>query len=140
MNVPLLLAIIDQELGDDMVAPLIRRSLEAYGSGAMPHVGSFLTAVLENDLETAVATADPYNLHTLRPVLRYVAEVVPAEAWGSRDRVRAWQAKHGPHDLECRGAQTPPWEFCCERARQRAEARARATRVELPNPAGRGGR
>ena len=57
--------------------------------------GGFLRAVLENDLRTAVALADPINLGALRNIVAYAYEEIPAVAWGSRTAVAAWLGGRG---------------------------------------------
>jgi hypothetical protein len=54
--------------------------------GILP--GSFLLAVLENDLYEAVARADAANLHALSEILAWLDEVLPEHAWGSVEAVR----------------------------------------------------
>jgi len=51
--------------------------------------GGFLTAVLENDLREAFGRADDYNRSNLFNIVRYLWNHFPAEAWGSREKVRA---------------------------------------------------
>ncbi len=54
--------------------------------------GSFLTAVLENDLRTAVLRGDDLALAGLVPLVRYLYDRVPLVAWGSPEHVAAWLA------------------------------------------------
>ena len=64
----------------------IIESLQRYiDHGILP--GSFLTAVLENNLSNAVANADPVNLANLRNIVGYVYNYLPSVAWGSRETV-----------------------------------------------------
>ena len=74
----------------------IRASLDAYAAGAMPVVGGFLTAVLENDLRRAVAHADPVDRVALPEIVAYCEQVLPPESWGSRAAVEAWERQHRP--------------------------------------------
>ena len=59
-----------------------------YEDGLMP--GGFLTAVLCNDLFRAVATADSWNIHHIKDICMFVYNEMPAKAWGSAERMRAW--------------------------------------------------
>jgi len=56
--------------------------------------GHFLTAVLENDLYSAVQTADLDNREALPRYVELLTEYCPAECWGSVGRVAAWRADH----------------------------------------------
>ncbi len=71
------------------LSPIIKESLDAYAKDRLP-LGSFLTAVVANDLNKAVCHADPYNLCNIRDIVLYVYNELPAECHGSRDRVRDW--------------------------------------------------
>lgn len=44
--------------------------------------GGFLTAVLANDLQQAVALADSGNLAALKPICQYVFNQLPRSVWG----------------------------------------------------------
>jgi hypothetical protein len=52
--------------------------------------GGFLRAVLENDLLTAVMSADSISRETLPEIVNYVYLNVPRDAWGSPARVKDW--------------------------------------------------
>jgi hypothetical protein len=49
--------------------------------------GSFLTAVLSNDLKGAVTSADTESLAALPAIVRYCYHELPWEVWGSPERV-----------------------------------------------------
>jgi len=55
--------------------------------------GSFLTAVLANDLREAVACADSTNAYLLGQWVKFFYNEVPANCWGSPELVRAWLSK-----------------------------------------------
>ncbi len=59
-------------------------------------VGSFLTAVLENDLVGAYSAADEENTAAMRDWAAWLYNECPAEAWGSPDKVTAWLARAAP--------------------------------------------
>ena len=54
--------------------------------------GSFLTAVLENDLRRAVNAADNANLPALGDWVMFLYHHAPSIAWGSPKRVSEWIA------------------------------------------------
>ena len=55
--------------------------------------GSFLRAVLENDLTDTVLSADASSLSSLRELIHYLLEFAPAAAWGSPGLVEMWIEK-----------------------------------------------
>ncbi len=52
--------------------------------------GSFMGALLENDLATSVRRADPTNRLKLRSWLSFMERELPLDAWGSKKSVRLW--------------------------------------------------
>lgn len=53
--------------------------------------GSFLAAVLENNLAEAVMRANPdEHFQALPGLVRFLNLQAPAESWGSRAKVEAW--------------------------------------------------
>lgn len=52
--------------------------------------GNFLTAVLENDLKSAVAHADDENLQNLPAYVGYLYNEAPGDCWGSKEKVAAY--------------------------------------------------
>jgi hypothetical protein len=63
-------------------------------------VGSFLTAVLSNDLMAAVGHADETNLEALPAICRYVHWKIPGRCHGSREAVEAWLDRPQQEDSE----------------------------------------
>lgn len=64
-------------------------ALERYlNNGIMP--GSFLTAVLENNLCEAFGRADICNEHNMKNIVGYVYNHLPSNAWGSKERVTTY--------------------------------------------------
>lgn len=56
--------------------------------------GSFLAAVLQNDLHEAVLRAHPSdNLLALTELVRFLFNETPADCWGAPDKVTAWLAE-----------------------------------------------
>jgi hypothetical protein len=58
-------------------------------------VGGFLTAVLENNLSAAVATADERSLAQLKHLMLFLWNEMPANCFGSKEKVKAWVRKGG---------------------------------------------
>ena len=54
-------------------------------------VGSFLFAVLTNDLSGAIRSADDSNRRCLEAILRWLRNTTPADCYGSKTKVRAWE-------------------------------------------------
>lgn len=65
--------------------------------------GSFLYAVLSNDLAGAVGKADHINLKCLPNIVAYCHNYIPADAWGSPELVETWIArlKDGKTSEQC---------------------------------------
>ena len=55
--------------------------------------GSFLEAVLCNDLKEAVARADGQNIRRLPEYVRFLFNEVPTNCWGSPQAVKEWLTK-----------------------------------------------
>jgi hypothetical protein len=55
--------------------------------------GSFLTAVLCNDLREAFSRADDDNSAAMRGWVQFLYNYAPSGCWGSPDRYAAWLAK-----------------------------------------------
>lgn len=63
--------------------------------GLMP--GSFLTAVLSNDLMGAMALADDDNRAALYETVAWLRDAAPNMCWGSPDKVKAWAVYRRAH-------------------------------------------
>lgn len=70
----------------DRMMPGIRRYIE---EGLVP--GSFLSAVICNDLREAVGAADDENLVNLPAFVGYFYNEAPTQCWGSADKMKAWK-------------------------------------------------
>jgi len=53
-------------------------------------VGSFLTAVFENDLREAAVRADGFNSMALVEYVKLLNMGAPATCWGSKEKVKDW--------------------------------------------------
>ena len=57
--------------------------------------GHFLTAVLSNDLKTAVMRADDLNREALHAIVGWLYEWAPSNCWGSKKKYEAWVESGG---------------------------------------------
>jgi hypothetical protein len=62
-------------------------------SGIMP--GSFLSAVLTNDLKGAFGYADHINKNRVGDIAMYLYNYAPSACWGSPSKVEQWVAHGG---------------------------------------------
>jgi hypothetical protein len=75
-----------------MIESNMKEALDRYiEHGILP--GDFLTAVLENNLSESFGRADEWNRQNLFQIVRYIYNEIPMDAWGSREKVRAWVNK-----------------------------------------------
>lgn len=70
------------------------RGLDAYVMHGQS-VGSFLSAVLRNDLRDAVLLADSESLVGLPAIMSWLYQEAPAACWGSESAVQTWRAMNG---------------------------------------------
>ena len=52
--------------------------------------GSFLRAVLSNDLAKTVYSADNNDLRALVEIVKFIMWEIPSAAWGSKEQVNQW--------------------------------------------------
>ena len=66
-----------------------KASIDLY---AKEHIqpGSFLLAVLSNDLFDAMGRADCVSRIELFEIVKYINNHIPSNCWGSRDKVMKW--------------------------------------------------
>jgi len=77
------------ELAESDIPHHLRDGLVRYfRDGILP--GSFLQAVLCNDLLATVSRAAPRALDALPALMEFLHWTAPVEAWGSRKKVLAW--------------------------------------------------
>lgn len=77
----------------NMVPRAPKEGIDRYVDHGVP-TGSFLLAVLSNDLFEAVARADEYNQLALVEICRYIHDYTPNTCHGSPERVAAWLKFH----------------------------------------------
>ncbi len=53
--------------------------------------GDFLRAVLRNDFVQAVLRADADSFAALHRITLFLVNEMPADSWGSREKVEAWK-------------------------------------------------
>jgi len=81
---------IEQTLqGDYMISENIKQTIERYTEERL-QPGSFITAVLSNDLIRACECADENNKHEIFNIVKYLYNNVPSQCWGSEERVKRW--------------------------------------------------
>ena len=66
-----------------------------YGCPAPCEMGSFLRAILQNDLRAAAMFADDHNRPRLADWAMYMHNEVPALAHGSAERLNDWHVRGG---------------------------------------------
>lgn len=76
-----------------MIPPLIENSLHHYADSGRP-TGGFLRAVLSNDLQGALGKADSHSAAALAEIVQYCEDILPAESWGSPEKVTGWLHRH----------------------------------------------
>lgn len=80
---------IDEMDSYEGVPQAIFESLKLYVTQRVP-TGSFLNAVLCNDLFDACGRADPYSAAALPKICELIYNRCPAECFGSQEKVDAW--------------------------------------------------
>lgn len=62
--------------------------------------GSFLMAVLQNDLMKALSCADSANINCLKAYGMFLYNHAPLGSYGTRENVDSWLKRHVSDDLE----------------------------------------
>jgi len=73
----------------DLVPQHMRDGLKLYFDRGIPP-GSFMTAVLNNDLKESFGRADEVNRDNLFEIVSFLFCDAPIICWGSPEAVRAW--------------------------------------------------
>ncbi len=85
---------LDEECPGCKLPPHVEKGLRNFVTlGVVP--GGFVRAVLENDLQAAVARADPESFAALKTVVNHVFNCLPGDSWGSREKVKLYSKKMG---------------------------------------------
>lgn len=77
----------DRPVRDD-----VKQALIEYAIRGTP-LGSFLTAVVENNLFVALNAADSYNRASIFQICQYIYSDLPAACWGSPEIVKNHYAR-----------------------------------------------
>ena len=72
-----------------MIPEYTQNQIQDYVDKRYPS-GSFLYAVLTNNLIDAVTKADDTNIHCLRSIVLYIYNNTPGICWGNREKVEEW--------------------------------------------------
>ena len=64
----------------DRIQPYILNKIREWVEKGSP-IGGFLTAVLENNLSSAIACADEYNFPAIPAIVSYLYNEVPCGCW-----------------------------------------------------------
>lgn len=67
----------------------VRGTLQRYLENHIP-AGSFMNAVLSNDLRESFATADDFNRYELFDIVKWLYNEAPGSCWGSPEKVKMW--------------------------------------------------
>jgi len=67
----------------------IRGGVQRYIEEGCP-VGSFLEAVISNDLREAFGRADDINQDSMFEIVKFFYSEAPSPCWGSPEKMRAW--------------------------------------------------
>ena len=78
---------INYDLAPDCIRGPIQRYLESRISP-----GSFLIAVLSNNLREAFSTADDSGRDAMFDIVKFLYNNAPGSCWGSPDNVKEWLA------------------------------------------------
>lgn len=76
-----------------LIPPATLRALNDHASGRLPFdaQGSFVQAVLSNNLKGAFLTGDRENLRALQATVGFCFNHLPAQSWGSPENAAAWR-------------------------------------------------
>ena len=74
---------------EDRIPASTLRDIQDFAEKGVPP-GSFVRAVLENDLKEACAMADDWNRRVIFEVVGFCYNRIPSASWGSPDKVREW--------------------------------------------------
>lgn len=75
-----------------MIEERFKEAIDRYVEQGIP-TGSFLEAVLCNNLKESIGRADHYAIMNLKDIVVYLYNDIPTSAWGSPEKVKSWMAK-----------------------------------------------
>lgn len=73
----------------DRIPQLTLEGIRNYVDNKVP-TGSFLRAVLENNLLEAFKCADEFNIAAMQEIVAYCYWEIPSNCWGSAEKVQDW--------------------------------------------------
>lgn len=80
--------------GLHLIPQHMRGGVTRYIDGGLPHMGSFLRAVMENNFLEAFARADEANTECMKGWAHFIYMYAPSDCHGSPEKVKAW-IEHG---------------------------------------------
>jgi hypothetical protein len=75
-----------------MIEQRFKEAIDRWVADACP-MGSFINAVLENDLAQALGRADEDARENLHDIVKYLYNQAPSSCWGSKEKVNQWREK-----------------------------------------------
>lgn len=75
-----------------MIEDRFKEAIDRYYQHGIP-TGSFLEAVLENNLKEAIGRADSDAIENLKDIVIYLYNDIPSICWGSPEKVKNWFVK-----------------------------------------------
>lgn len=75
-----------------MIEQRFKDAIDRWVEDACP-MGSFINAVLENNLAEALGRADESARENLHDIVKYLYNDVPGSCWGSKEKVIQWREK-----------------------------------------------
>jgi len=81
-----------RDINYELLPDYMREGMKLYiEDGIMP--GSFLQAVICNDLVGSFAKADDVNIEHMKDYANFLYNEMPMDAWGSRGKMEKWVEK-----------------------------------------------
>ena len=72
------------------IPPAIKRAIDLHEQEGRT-CGSFVTALLQNDLREAVGRADRYSMDAMKEIMQYLDWEIQGRCWGSPSAVKEWR-------------------------------------------------
>jgi hypothetical protein len=77
----------------ELIEPRFKESIDRWVENGTP-TGSFLEAVLQNNLKEAIGRADFRSLENLPHIVAYLYNDCPADCWGSVGNHKDWALRN----------------------------------------------